>query len=64
MSRAPGEVAWWTSTYYLKPIARIATRARGYGLERIPLTGGCVLAINHLHWIDIPVVGAVTFSRK
>lgn len=60
MSRAPGAVAWWTSTYYLKPIARIATRARGYGLERIPLTGGCVLAINHLHWIDIPVVGAVT----
>lgn len=63
MSRAPGEVAWWTSTYYLKPIARIATRARGYGLERIPLTGGCVLAINHLHWIDIPVVGAVTPRR-
>ena len=60
MTRAPGAVAWWTSTYYLKPIARIATRARGYGLERIPLTGGCVLAINHLHWIDIPVVGAVT----
>jgi len=63
VSRAPGEVAWWASTYYLKPIARIATRARGYGLERIPLTGGCVLAINHLHWIDIPVVGAVTPRR-
>jgi 1-acyl-sn-glycerol-3-phosphate acyltransferase len=63
VSRAPGAVAWWTSTYYLKPIARIATRARGYGLERIPLTGGCVLAINHIHWIDIPVVGAVTPRR-
>ena len=60
MSRAPGELAWRTSTYYLKPIARVATRARGYGLDRIPLSGGCVLAINHLHWIDIPVVGAVT----
>jgi 1-acyl-sn-glycerol-3-phosphate acyltransferase len=63
VSRAPGELAWWSSTYYLKPIARIATRARGYGLERIPLTGGCVLAINHLHWIDIPVVGSITPRR-
>jgi 1-acyl-sn-glycerol-3-phosphate acyltransferase len=24
----------------------------------MPLEGGCVLAINHLAWIDIPVVGA------
>ena len=63
MSRAPGELAWWSSTYYLKPIAKLATRARGYGLDRIPLTGGCVLAINHVHWIDIPVVGAVTPRR-
>jgi 1-acyl-sn-glycerol-3-phosphate acyltransferase len=60
VSRAPGALAWWTSNYYLKPLARFVTRARGYGLERIPLSGGCVLAINHIHWIDIPVVGAVT----
>ena len=63
MSAVPGAAAWWTSTYYLKPIAKLATRARGYGLERMPLTGGCVLAINHIHWIDIPVVGAVTPRR-
>ena len=63
MSAVPGAAAWWTSTYYLKPIAKLATRARGYGLDRIPPTGGCVLAINHIHWIDIPVVGAVTPRR-
>jgi 1-acyl-sn-glycerol-3-phosphate acyltransferase len=63
VSRAPGELAWRTSTYYLKPLAKIATRARGYGLGRIPLTGGCVFAINHVHWVDIPVVGAVTPRR-
>jgi 1-acyl-sn-glycerol-3-phosphate acyltransferase len=60
VSGTPGDLAWRTSSYYLKPLARFATRARGYGLERIPLNGGCVLAINHIHWIDIPVVGAVT----
>ena len=54
MSGLPGDLAWRTSSYYLKPLARFATRARGYGLERIPLNGGCVLAINHIHWIDIP----------
>ena len=63
MSGIPGELAWWTSRFYLKPLARFATRARGYGLERIPMSGGCVLAINHIHWIDIPVVGAVTPRR-
>jgi 1-acyl-sn-glycerol-3-phosphate acyltransferase len=63
VSAVPGELAWWTSSFYLKPLARFATRARGYGLERIPLTGGCVLAINHIHWIDIPVIGAVTPRR-
>jgi 1-acyl-sn-glycerol-3-phosphate acyltransferase len=63
VSAVPGALAWGTSTFYLKPIARLATHARGYGLDRIPLAGGCVLAINHVHWIDIPVVGAVTPRR-
>jgi 1-acyl-sn-glycerol-3-phosphate acyltransferase len=40
--------------------ARLATRARAYGRERVPATGGLVYAINHLHWIDIPIVGAMS----
>jgi len=40
--------------------ARIFTRARAYGSERFPREGGVVLAINHLHWIDIPIVGALS----
>jgi 1-acyl-sn-glycerol-3-phosphate acyltransferase len=28
----------------------------------MPLHGGVVLAVNHLHWIDVPLVG--TFSRR
>jgi 1-acyl-sn-glycerol-3-phosphate acyltransferase len=26
----------------------------------MPATGGCVLAVNHLHWIDVPLVGALS----
>ena len=55
-----GDLAWRTSRLWIAPIARLVTRARGYGLERIPASGGCVLAINHLNWIDIPVVGSLS----
>ena len=40
--------------------ARLMTRARAYGRERIPAEGGLVYAINHLHWIDVPLVGLVS----
>jgi len=55
-----GDFAWNSSRLWLAPIAKFATRGRGYGLDRIPKTGGCVVAINHLHWIDIPLVGAIS----
>jgi 1-acyl-sn-glycerol-3-phosphate acyltransferase len=53
-----GDFAWKTSRLWLSPLTYFLTRARSYGLDRIPLEGGCVLAINHLAWVDIPVVGA------
>jgi 1-acyl-sn-glycerol-3-phosphate acyltransferase len=55
-----GDFAWATSRLWMAPLAKALTRARGYGLERIPSSGGCVLAINHLAWIDIPVVGSLS----
>ena len=55
-----GDRGWWISRHWLGPAATFLTRARGYGLERIPATGGCVLAITHLAWIDIPIVGALS----
>jgi 1-acyl-sn-glycerol-3-phosphate acyltransferase len=57
---AYGDLAWRTSRLWIQPISIAATRARGYGFERIPSTGGCVLAINHLHWIDIAVLGSLS----
>jgi 1-acyl-sn-glycerol-3-phosphate acyltransferase len=55
-----GDFAWRTSRLYLQPLTKVTTRVRAYGLERIPRSGGCVLAVNHLHWIDIGIVGALS----
>jgi 1-acyl-sn-glycerol-3-phosphate acyltransferase len=35
----------------------LATRFRSYGRERVPRTGGLVVAFNHFHWVDIPAFG-------
>jgi 1-acyl-sn-glycerol-3-phosphate acyltransferase len=57
---AYGDIAWTTSRLWLAPLAKLLTRGRAYGLDRLPASGGCVLAITHLAWIDIPLVGALS----
>jgi 1-acyl-sn-glycerol-3-phosphate acyltransferase len=59
-SVAYGDVAWKTSRIWMAPLVRALTRARAYGADRMPSSGGCVLAINHLAWIDIPLVGTLS----
>ena len=54
------DVAWAFGRIYMGWPTRLATRPRVHGLENVPATGGVVLAINHLHWIDIPLVGIVS----
>ena len=54
------DVAWAVGRIYMGWPARLVTRARVYGRDRVPATGGLVYAINHLHWIDIPLVGLVS----
>jgi 1-acyl-sn-glycerol-3-phosphate acyltransferase len=54
------DAAWAVGRIYMGLPARLLTRARVYGLDRVPATGGIVYAINHLHWIDIPLVGVVS----
>ena len=51
------DLAWAVGRVYMGGPARLFTRARAYGRDRVPATGGVVYAINHLHWIDIPLVG-------
>ncbi|HET8556780.1 MAG TPA: lysophospholipid acyltransferase family protein [Gaiellaceae bacterium] len=53
------DVAWILGRPPIGGPAALATRLRSYGDDRIPRTGGVVLAFNHFHWIDIPCVGFV-----
>jgi 1-acyl-sn-glycerol-3-phosphate acyltransferase len=53
------DVAWLIGRPALGIPAALATRLRSYGDERIPRSGGLVIALNHFHWIDIPCVGYV-----
>jgi 1-acyl-sn-glycerol-3-phosphate acyltransferase len=54
------DLAWAVGRVYMGWPTRLATRARAYGRENVPATGGVVYAINHLHWIDIPLLGVVS----
>jgi len=56
----PTDVAWAIGRIYIGWPVRLFTRARAFGLENVPKTGGVVYAINHLHWIDIPLVGLLS----
>ena len=53
-------LAWGLGRVYMGWPARLVTRPRAYGRDRVPRTGGLVYAINHMHWIDIPLVGALS----
>lgn len=39
---------------------RLFSRARAYGRERMPRKGGLVIAANHLHWMDVLVLGTLS----
>jgi 1-acyl-sn-glycerol-3-phosphate acyltransferase len=54
------DIAWGLGRRYMGWPTRLVTRPRAYGRERVPKTGGLVYAINHMHWIDIPLVGALS----
>ena len=51
------DVVWAFGKPLLGIPAALATRLHSYGRERVPLSGGLVVAFNHFHWIDIPCVG-------
>jgi 1-acyl-sn-glycerol-3-phosphate acyltransferase len=53
------DVVWKFGRPALGIPTALATRLRSYGTERIPQSGGLVIAVNHFHWIDISCVGWV-----
>jgi 1-acyl-sn-glycerol-3-phosphate acyltransferase len=57
---ASSNVAWALGRRYMGWPTRLFGRPRAYGRERVPKTGGLVYAVNHMHWIDIPLVGLIS----
>jgi 1-acyl-sn-glycerol-3-phosphate acyltransferase len=51
------DAAWAIGRPIMGGPTALLTRLRVYGKERVPTSGGIVVAINHFHWIDIPVIG-------
>lgn len=52
------EAVWAVGRYTLVPLVRLGAPLRNYGVERVPRTGGVVLALNHFSWIDPPAFGS------
>ena len=52
------ESFWRLSWRTITPIVLRLAPSAAYGAERVPLSGGAVLAANHLSWIDHPLIGS------
>ncbi len=52
------DAVWATGRLTIGTLVRLLTPLRNYGVERVPTTGGVVLALNHFSWVDPPVFGA------
>jgi 1-acyl-sn-glycerol-3-phosphate acyltransferase len=52
------DAVWGVGRLTLAPLVRLVAPMRNYGAERVPRTGGVVLAVNHFSWIDPPAFGA------
>ena len=53
------DLVWLFGRQVLGLPSAVTTRLRSYGTDRLPRSGGVVLAMNHFHWIDIPCIGYV-----
>ena len=52
------DAGWWFGRKFVPRIATWLAPAAGYGVERVPLEGGGVIAANHFSAIDHPLIGA------
>jgi 1-acyl-sn-glycerol-3-phosphate acyltransferase len=51
------DAVWAVGRGTIGTLVRLFVPLRNYGAERVPASGGVVLAFNHFHWIDPPVFG-------
>ena len=52
------DVTWALGRPTIGGAARLASRLKVYGRERVPREGGLVIACNHFSWLDPAVLGA------
>ena len=53
------DAVWAAGRLTLGTAVRLLVPLRNYGADRVPRTGGVVLAFNHFSWLDPPVFGAL-----
>jgi 1-acyl-sn-glycerol-3-phosphate acyltransferase len=51
-------ISWAIGRPTIGGATKLASRLRVYGRDRVPPTGGCVIASNHFSWLDPPALGA------
>ncbi len=51
---------WAVGRLTIQPATIGLTRLRVYAKDRVPMTGGIVVAANHFSWIDPPALGAAS----
>ncbi len=54
------DAAWVVGRLTIGTAVKILSRLRVYGSERMPMTGGLVVAANHFSWVDPPALGAAS----
>jgi len=54
------DAVWAVGRLTIGTLVRLLTPLRNYGVERVPTSGGVVLAFNHFHWVDPPVFGLLS----
>ena len=52
------DAAWAVGRVTIQPAVKLVAPLQVYGADRVPLTGGLVVAANHFSWIDPPALGA------
>ena len=54
------DAVWTVGRATIGTAVRIVAPLRSYGAERVPRSGGLVVAANHFSWIDPPALGAAS----
>lgn len=54
------DAVWTVGRATIGTAVRIVAPLRSYGVERVPMSGGLVVAANHFSWIDPPALGAAS----